>query len=621
MYFLQWLNLVQISHPMSSFLQDAISEDDLIRVEELANKKCQENASLLTFGISLEDAKSKYGFAWMDSYLVKSDRIGIVYIPNWCFNVVDDVPGVLLKSTGGIKRIKFTSSTEKDDAAKTLKFLKGQLTLRFSIETVENLAEYISMAPPSSSNYTGPSADEIADINFKVEKVKKSAPTENASSVSGNKPSLPAKPKAAPAPAAESSLEPADAESGHEVPITSSSDDAAGNGASAAGASGQIVTPWEVEGDAEGGIDYDKLIRDFGCSRLEEDIIARVERLTNRRAHRFLRRGLFFSHRDLNELLDAYERKEPFYLYTGRGPSSEALHLGHLIPFHFTCWLQQAFNVPLVIQLTDDEKFLWKNLTVDKCYSLSYENTKDIIACGFDMSKTFIFSDLDYIQPMYRNILKIQKSVTFSQVRGIFGFQNDTNIGKVAFPAVQAAPSFSSSFPVPLKNASNMWCLIPQAIDQDPYFRMTRDVAPRLGFKKPALIHSKFFPALQGSKTKMSASSASSTIMVTDTPKEVASKVKKYAYSGGQDTLEKQRELGANLEVDVAYQYLRFFLEDDEELERIGTEYKAGRMLTSEVKQKLIDVLVPLVTTHQENRKRVTDEIVKEFMSVRPLTF
>jgi tryptophanyl-tRNA synthetase len=39
---------------------------------------------------------------------------------------------------------------------------------------------------------------------------------------------------------------------------------------------------------------------------------------------------------------------------------SEALHLGHLVPFHFTQWLQQAFGVPLVIQLTDDEKFLFK---------------------------------------------------------------------------------------------------------------------------------------------------------------------------------------------------------------------------------------------------------------------
>jgi len=43
--------------------------------------------------------------------------------------------------------------------------------------------------------------------------------------------------------------------------------------------------------------------------------------------------GLF---RDFNEILDAYERGDKFYLYTGRGPSSEALHLGHLVPFMFT---------------------------------------------------------------------------------------------------------------------------------------------------------------------------------------------------------------------------------------------------------------------------------------------
>jgi len=51
----------------------------------------------------------------------------------------------------------------------------------------------------------------------------------------------------------------------------------------------------------------------------------------------------------------------------------------------------------------------------------------------------------------------------------------------------------------PLKNKkkTDMWCLVPCAIDQDPYFRLARDVAPRLSRKKPALIHSKFIPALQ----------------------------------------------------------------------------------------------------------------------------
>jgi tryptophanyl-tRNA synthetase len=117
----------------------------------------------------------------------------------------------------------------------------------------------------------------------------------------------------------------------------------------------QIVNPYTVSAGADGVIDYSRLVREFGCMYIEEDLISRMERLTNRRAHRFLRRGKFFSHRDLKEILDQYERGRPFYLYTGRGPSSDAMHMGHMIPFTFTKWLQDAFNVPLVIQITDDE--------------------------------------------------------------------------------------------------------------------------------------------------------------------------------------------------------------------------------------------------------------------------
>jgi len=71
-------------------------------------------------------------------------------------------------------------------------------------------------------------------------------------------------------------------------------------------------------------------------------------------------------------------------------------------------------------------------------------------------------------------------------------------------------------------------CLIPCAIDQDPYFRMTRDVAPRLGYLKPALVHSTFIPALQGAQTKMSGSDAATSVYLTDTPKEIKSKINKY---------------------------------------------------------------------------------------------
>ena len=73
---------------------------------------------------------------------------------------------------------------------------------------------------------------------------------------------------------------------------------------------------------------------------------------------------------------DLYEQKKPFYLYTGRGPSSDAMHLGHLVPFIMTKWLQETFDVPLVIQLTDDEKFLWKNLELETCERLAKLNSK-----------------------------------------------------------------------------------------------------------------------------------------------------------------------------------------------------------------------------------------------------
>lgn len=321
----------------------------------------------------------------------------------------------------------------------------------------------------------------------------------------------------------------------------------------------------------------------------------------------------------MHVILDAYEKRSQdpaFYLYTGRGPSSDSMHLGHLIPFIFTKWLQDTFNVPLVIQMTDDEKFLWKGLTEEQVYKMTIENVKDIIACGFDPQRTFIFSNFAYMGHMYRMVSRIQRSLTTSQVKQTFGLTDSDNIGKIAFPASQAAPSFSASFPH-MFGDRKIACLIPCAIDQDPFFRLTRDVAPRLGLLKPALLHSKFFPALQGQNTKMSASNALTSIFLTDTDKQIKDKINKYAFSGGRSTREEQERLGADLSIDIPYQYLRFFLENEEQLEYIEQEYGGGRMMTSEVKKILISLLQDLVRKHKEARANITDEVVEEFMDNR----
>lgn len=384
-----------------------------------------------------------------------------------------------------------------------------------------------------------------------------------------------------------------------------------------------IVDPWTVTSKSDAGVDYDKLIKRFGCSHIDAALIARLEKIAGKPVHPLIRRGIFFSHRDLHTLLNMIEAGKKFYLYTGRGPSSDSMHLGHLVPFIVTKWLQETFDVPLVIQLTDDEKTLWKDLTVEQSMKMARENAKDIIAIGFDVNKTFIFANLDYMgrcPAFYQNVIRIQKCVTFNQVKGIFGFGDSDVIGKIGFPAAQAAPAFSTTFPFIFGN-DKLPVLIPCAIDQDPYFRMTRDVSPRLGFPKPALVHSSFFPALQGAKTKMSASDANSAVFLTDTPKQIKTKINKHAFSGGKPTLEEHRELGGNTEIDVSFQLLRFFLFDDDELERIRLSYTKGELLSGEIKKIAIETLQPIVADHQVKRKEVTDEILEQFMTPRKLNY
>jgi len=81
------------------------------------------------------------------------------------------------------------------------------------------------------------------------------------------------------------------------------------------------------------------IVDQFGSQRITDDLLDRIEKCTGKPLHPFLQRGVFFSHRELGLILDAYENKQPFYLYTGRGPSSESMHLGHLIPFMFTKYI------------------------------------------------------------------------------------------------------------------------------------------------------------------------------------------------------------------------------------------------------------------------------------------
>lgn len=144
-------------------------------------------------------------------------------------------------------------------------------------------------------------------------------------------------------------------------------------------------------------------------------------------------------------------------------------------------------------------------------------------------------------------------------------------------------------------------------------------MAARLHFAKPSLIHSRFLDALQGPGTKMSASVDSSAIFMKDTPKQIKNKVNRYAFSGGKVSEAEHREQGGDTDVDVAYQYLTFFLEDDEELERIKIAYQKGELLTGELKALCIAELEKYVLAFQERRSVIDDSVIDGYMAIRPL--
>ena len=270
-----------------------------------------------------------------------------------------------------------------------------------------------------------------------------------------------------------------------------------------------IVTHETVETTSKTGVDYQTVIDHFGCQLITPTILNDLKSLINKpRLHTFLERGLFFAHRDFDKLIKqcVIEKKNNFYIYTGRGPSSASLHIGHLIPFIMAKYFQSVFDVPVIIQITDDEKYFHSktNATLEEFQNDAMKNIMDIIACGFDPKKTFIFLNSTYSNYMVHNLSIIQKKINLNQIKNVFGYNDNDNMGRISFPVCQMAPSFASSFPGILtenevianlnpivmgqfkvkypsehaqiiQNLKKKRCLIVAAVDQDPYFKMVRN--------------------------------------------------------------------------------------------------------------------------------------------------
>ena len=360
------------------------------------------------------------------------------------------------------------------------------------------------------------------------------------------------------------------------------------------------VTPWEVSGD----IDYDKIVKEFGVSLIDSKLLSRLKN-----APPLIKRGLYFSHRDFDLWLDDANKGKKVSIVSGRGPSDK-MHFGHLVPYLVAKYLQEEFNCPLYIPISDDEKFfVKKDLSFSDVEKYSEDNILDLIALGFKQGKTFIHRDFQYTK-IYKYAAQIAKKITFSTAKAVFGFTGGNNLGWIFYPAMQSAHVYFPQF-----EEGEHRTIVPIAIDQDPYMRILRDVADKFNFVKPGAVHARFFPGLSGDP-KMS-SSLNNAIWLTDTAEEVEKKIKKYAFSGGRETLEAHRKKGGNPDIDVSFQYLKYFFEpDDKKLKEIYNDYKSGKMLTSELKDITIEKINKFLKEHQRKRELARNVVDKYILKV-----
>lgn len=344
-----------------------------------------------------------------------------------------------------------------------------------------------------------------------------------------------------------------------------------------------IINPYEVKGN----IDYAKLIDQFGADKVDEKIIKKLKKVPM-----LFRRGHVFAHRDFDKILSA----KKFAIVSGRGVSDK-IHLGHLSTMRLVKELQDIYDCYVFIPFSDDEKYLYSDkIKFEKISAMTYENMLDIAALGFDPKKTKFVSDLTNLpQDLYNLSIQCAKKITVNTVRSVMGFTGETNIGINFYPAMQTAhilyPTIKQDLPV----------VVPVGIDQDSFIKISRDVASKLNLPKPAGLFCTYLPGLKEGG-KMSSSDPDSTIYTTDSPEVVKKKINKYAFSGGQATVEEHRKKGGNPEIDVAYQYLTFFLEDDKKLKKIYNNYKSGKLLTGELKAICIDTINSFLKEHQKKR-------------------
>lgn len=353
------------------------------------------------------------------------------------------------------------------------------------------------------------------------------------------------------------------------------------------------LDPWSGEAKIE---DYERLMEEFGIKPIGS-ILSMIDNPPP-----FIRRGVVFGHRDLELVLGAVKRHEPFAVMSGIKPTGD-FHLGALLTMREIVYFQKMGGLACYC-IADIEAYEDNNIPFKESEETAVSNIADSLAIGLDPKRAHI-----YRQSKERRVKDLAylfaRGVTLATIAAIYG---ERHLGLYLSALVQVADILLPQ----LKDFGGPKpTVVPVGIDQDPHVRFTRDIASRfqesLGFVTPSSTYHKIVRGLDGS-LKMSKRSPMSHFTLNEDVESIRWKLIN-AYTGGRATAKEQKELGGVPEVCSIYDLCFFyFIDDDDELRSIYLSCKRGDVLCGECKAKVVERVLKFVKEHQERRRHFIDK-------------
>ncbi|MCL4387813.1 tryptophan--tRNA ligase [Candidatus Marsarchaeota archaeon] len=332
-----------------------------------------------------------------------------------------------------------------------------------------------------------------------------------------------------------------------------------------------------------------KLIEKFGAGRIS-DVKGVPDFYT-------FNNGLMYSHRDFGRFLESLKSKKKCAIVSGFNASGLP-HLGHISVFDTNLFFQREYGVNIFMPISDDESYVSGKVdTQETAIKNSLMLAKTMIAYGFDVSKTKFIIDHIYTN-IYNLAIKLSRGLTLSEVKAVYGYTPDQNIGLHFYPVVQSA---HITYPLTIGYEDVM---VPIGSDEDSHMRVCRDLAGKFGMVKPAAIHSVFMPGLDGEKMSKSRNNG---IFLNETEKEIKRKIMS-AFSGGQASVEEHRKLGGNPDVDMAFFYLKSYFLGKKEAEELANDYRRGKVLSGEMKSMLFERMMERIDRLKAAYKKVNEK-------------